>query len=165
MASNPIPKIDENNEVIGVTTITEARENGWPRRVTRIFIFNEKDEVLLQKRSLESRIHPGVWDCSGGHVDVDESYTEAGAREVQEELGMEVSVKEVSDPVLFDNTFYVLCKAHVHSEVTFILKTDEVTKTKWVSVDELSQMTTMHPDSFTPWVVDAWTKLKDKLIQ
>ena len=113
MASNPIPKIDADNNIIGETTITEARKNGWPRRVTRIFISNEKGEFLLQKRSTEARIHPGVWDCSGGHVDLGESYTQAGVREVFEELHTEVSVTEVTEPVFFENTFYVACRTTI----------------------------------------------------
>jgi len=163
MASNPIPKVNDKNEVIGETTISEAFENNWSRRVTRIFISNEKGEFLLQKRSLESKIHPGVWDCSGGHVDIGESYAEAGVREVFEELGVNLEVKEVSAPVFFDTTFYVVCRAQLDSSTELTLKIDEVTEVKWVSTDEYFQMVALHPSNFTPWVVHIWKTMKDAL--
>jgi len=165
MASDPIPKINNNNEIIGVTTITEARENGWPRRVTRIFIFNEKNELLLQKRSDEARIYPNLWDCSGGHVDVDESYVEAGSREVKEELGIDVEVREISEPVFYEDTFYVACKAVISSDTKFILKLDEIVETQWMQIDDFSNAVAVDPESYTAWTVHAWTNLKDKLVQ
>lgn len=164
MASSPIPKIDNNNEVVGETTIAEARQNGWPRRVTRIMIVNEKDQFLLQKRSAETVMHPNVWDCSGGHVDIGETYMQAGIREVAEELGVTVELKEVSLPVLFEGTFYQVCTAKLLSEVALTLKIDEVAEVKWISTNELSQMITLHPSSFTPWIVDLWINLKDELV-
>jgi len=163
MASNLIPKINNENEIVGVTTITKAIQNGWPRRVTRIIISNEKGQFLLQKRSMESKIHPGVWDCSGGHVDVDESYTEAGAREVFEELGVNVVVTEASDPILFEDTFYVVCVAKLHTDMVLALKTDEVTEVKWVAKEELMQLLKMHPGNFTPWVLHIWENFENKL--
>jgi isopentenyldiphosphate isomerase len=156
MASNPIPKINSSNEIIGVTTITDAFKHGWPRRVSRVIVTNEKGEYLLQKRSLESKIHPGVWDCSGGHVDVDETYTEAGAREVLEELGVDVVVESPSKPVLFENTFYVVCRAQIDSELVLTLQKHEVTEVMWASRSELLQMMRMHSGNFTPWVVHIW---------
>lgn len=164
MASQPIPKINDQNEVIGETTITEARQNGWPRRVTRIFIFNKKNQVLLQKRSAEARIHPNVWDCSGGHVDLGETYMEAGVREVREELAVEVTPRAVSEPVYHEHTFYVACVAQIKSDTQFSLKLNEVTEVKWVAVDELLQLVKLHPNSFTPWVVHAWSTLQAELI-
>lgn len=163
MASNPIPKLDNENNSIGETTITEARKNGWPRRVTRLFISNEKGEYLLQKRSAQTRIHPCVWDCSGGHVDVGESYTQAGVREVFEELQVHVSVTEVHEPIFFEDTFYVACCAVIDSKTNFILKEDEVVATKWVTKTELLQLLKLYPDHFTPWVVHAWENLEKEL--
>ena len=163
MASNPIPKIDSKNNIVGETTIKEARDHGWPRRVTRVFIFNEKEQVLLQKRSKTAAIHPDVWDCSGGHVDLAESYTEAGEREIHEELQAQVTVKEVAAPVFFEDTFYTPCTSFVDSNTEFVLKEDEVTDAKWVSRDELSQMIALHPSYFTPWLVHMWENYENKM--
>jgi isopentenyldiphosphate isomerase len=112
---------------------------------------------------VEAKIHPGVWDCSGGHVDVDETYVEAGAREVAEELGVTVEVTELSKPVFFDDTFYVVCAAKLKSETTVTLKEDEVTQVKWVTHDELLSLLKYHTESFTPWVVHLWENFESEL--
>ncbi len=162
--SNPIPKINENNEVVGTTTITEAKQNGWPRRVTRAVLFNELGEVLLQKRSEQSILYPGLWDCSGGHVDVGEDHVEAGRREVFEELGINVSLIEIGSPVFFEQTFYVICIGRISSDTFFVLKTNEVTQTKWLSVKELDVDIESNPEQFTPWFVHIWNNSKETLL-
>ena len=67
-----MPKIvfvDKNDNVIGSGTREEALQKGIIRRIVRIFLFNSKGELLIQKRSSNVRL-PGKWVQSvGGHVD------------------------------------------------------------------------------------------------
>ena len=94
---HPIPKINEQDEVIGETTIEEAVVNGWPRRVSRVFVFDESGNILLQKRSQTMLSYPGLWDQSAaGHVDIGEAYKDAAKRELYEELGLELNLVEVA---------------------------------------------------------------------
>lgn len=160
-----IPRINENNEVIGETTIREAKENGWPRRAVRVFIFDsEKKFLLLQKRSEYVYTEPGKWDISGGHVDVGETYVDAGKREIQEELGVTVEPIAISEPVYLDNTFYVACVAFVDRTIHLQLKLDEVERVSWIAVSEIQQLTQKDKDSYTTWLVDAWDRFHDKLM-
>lgn len=48
--------------------------------------------VLLAHRSPTRSAYPDVWDLPGGHVETGESELEALARELREELGVQVSV-------------------------------------------------------------------------
>lgn len=58
-------------------------------RVVHVLVFNERGELLLQKRSMNKDVAPGRWDTSvGGHVEPDEELAEAARREMQEELGI-----------------------------------------------------------------------------
>ena len=50
-----------------------------------ILITNDKDQVLLQKRS-----DTGEWCIPGGALEVGETYIEAATREVREEVGIDV---------------------------------------------------------------------------
>ena len=159
-----IPKVNSANEVIGETTITEARENGWPRRVSRAFIFNQDDQLLLQKRSPHVYTYPGRWDCCGGHVDVHESYAEAGSREINEELGIEITVHELAEPVFFEDTFYVVCKGVVDSNIKFTFNSQEVFEATWIEVAEFEEAINTNPDEYTTWIVHAWKKYCDTLI-
>lgn len=95
--ANKIPRVDENDQVIGETTIPEAKENGWPRRISRIFLFDGEGNILVQKRGPDMVSYPNRLDQSaGGHVDLGETYMEAAYREMKEELGIEgVDLKEI----------------------------------------------------------------------
>lgn len=49
------------------------------------------DTVLLCHRRGDRRWYPDVWDLPGGHVEANETPTDALIREVQEELGVTLS--------------------------------------------------------------------------
>jgi len=55
-------------------------------------IVNDKDEVLLVKRSQNSRTEPGQWSRPGGQVEFGEHGATATEREVEEETGIKVKV-------------------------------------------------------------------------
>ena len=46
--------------------------------------------VLLVHRSANKRAYPGVWDLPGGHLEAGESELGALARELHEELGVQI---------------------------------------------------------------------------
>lgn len=53
-------------------------------------------QVLLALRSPSKHSNPGVWDLPGGHVEADESELAALARELHEELGVQIALASVS---------------------------------------------------------------------
>jgi 8-oxo-dGTP diphosphatase len=50
------------------------------------------DKVLIARRSDNKHFLPGIWEIPGGHVEFGESLSEAIAREVEEELHIQVMV-------------------------------------------------------------------------
>lgn len=44
--------------------------------------------LLLVRRASDGEEYPGVWDFPGGHCEGDESFDDAAARELKEELGV-----------------------------------------------------------------------------
>lgn len=82
--------VNDKDEVIGAGTKEEAWKHGNIFRSVKIFIFNTKGELLIQKRSLNLANFPGKWDMSvGGHVDEGGEYMDAAVREIKEEVGIE----------------------------------------------------------------------------
>lgn len=58
-------------------------------RVINILLFNDNNEVLLQKRSKTKDLYPGYYCASAsGHVIKGETYEQTAYREMQEELGI-----------------------------------------------------------------------------
>ena len=82
--------VNEKGEVIG--TAPRSRCHGDPtlvHRAAHVLVFNSEGSLLLQLRSKNKDIQPGKWDTSvGGHLGVGESYEQAAAREMAEELGV-----------------------------------------------------------------------------
>ena len=111
------------------------------RLTVHICIF-DGDRMLIQKRSMGKRIHPGLWDLSSaGQVDAGEDSHEGASREVREELGLRYGITEndlcvtVRMPHTFDDT-YIL--EYDGSPIT--LQESEVDEIAWASADEIVSM-------------------------
>ena len=53
--------VDENDKKIGVEEKIKVHKEGILHRAFSIFIFNDKKELLLQRRALEKYHSPGLW--------------------------------------------------------------------------------------------------------
>jgi mutator protein MutT len=62
-------------------------------------IFNSEGRVFLAKRGKEARNESGKWEFPGGAVDFGETLEHALRREVREEFGFEIEVRELLDVV------------------------------------------------------------------
>lgn len=75
-----------------IKTLPRSDIHGNPslvHRVVHVLIFNSREELFLQKRSMNKDVAPGKWDTSvGGHVMSGETLDEAVKREMKEELGI-----------------------------------------------------------------------------
>ena len=62
-----------------------------------VIIFNEKNQVLLQKRA-----DVGLWGIPSGHIEIGETVSEAAIREIKEETDLDIKIKKLigvySDP-------------------------------------------------------------------
>ena len=84
---------DVLNEIGHYTNLKETREKchieGLWHKAVSIFVVNSNNEVLLQKRSSNKKMWPGMWDVTaGGHVLAGEFGFQAVRRELKEELGI-----------------------------------------------------------------------------
>lgn len=89
MDDESLYEVDEQDQVIGPRARGELHRLGLRHRAVHILVFNAREELFLQKRSLSKDINPGLWDTSAaGHVDFGESYEACAERELGEELGV-----------------------------------------------------------------------------
>lgn len=74
-------------------TSFEKRYCNRPFRLSvHALIRNQANEILILKRSLNSRINGGKWDLPGGKIEVGENFDEALIREVKEETGIIIDI-------------------------------------------------------------------------
>jgi geranylgeranyl diphosphate synthase type I len=89
--------VDRNDKVLRLESRDKCQEGkGILHRAFSVYIFNNKGELLIQKRSKYKELWPLYWApscCS--HPSEQESYVEAGERRLKEELGFTVSLRMV----------------------------------------------------------------------
>lgn len=90
MSEEMLSEVDKDGKVMGVITRSEAHSGSKKLHpVIHVHIFNNRGDLLLQKRSLTKKIQPGKWDTSvGGHIAHGEKIELALERESFEELGI-----------------------------------------------------------------------------
>lgn len=82
------------------------------------------------------------WNLPGGRLHRDETPQEGLAREIREELGIEV---EIGEPIHVDTFisesigphFSVFYRATLAGKAAFTLQADEIAEVRWLSPDEL----------------------------
>jgi len=90
-------ELNENGEKTGRRiTREEAHKLGLWHNAAVLFVINEKEQVVLQKRSLDKPNWPGKLDVSsGGHTNAGEETVDTAIRELLEELEIEADPKDV----------------------------------------------------------------------
>jgi isopentenyldiphosphate isomerase len=143
--------VDEHNNMVGAAPRHEMRAQNLPHRSTYVLVFNSRDQLYVQKRTLSKDVFPGYYDpASGGVVLAGESYEQGAERELEEEMG----IRNVPLTRLFD--FYF---ADEHTRVwggTFscvydgavVLQKEEVEAVTLMTIEEIFRRAETEP--FTP---------------
>ena len=139
---------------------------GILHRAFAIFIFNDKNQLLIQKRSKLKKLWPGYWENScSSHPFKGETYLKAGERRLKEELGFNYQLKFI-DKFLYQASYKDIGS---ENEICTVLigkynkepKPDpkEVADWKWINPKELKKEIAKNPQKYTPWVKIGLKKL------
>lgn len=89
VAEEQVVVVDDENNVIGSAARSEVRAGRLCHRAVYVFVTTSSGELLIQERTMTKDVWPGAYDlAAGGVVDVGESYDQAAARELEEEMGI-----------------------------------------------------------------------------
>ncbi|WIV90325.1 isopentenyl-diphosphate Delta-isomerase [Proteus appendicitidis] len=136
----------------------EAHIVGALHRAFSIFIFNSKQQLLIQQRAISKYHSGGLWAntcCS--HPLPNELLSDAIHRRLNEELGMKCDMQpigtilyneKVTDDLIeheFDHLFLGFSNELPHSNP------DEVMNYRWISLDTLYQDTEENPQNYSAW--------------
>jgi isopentenyldiphosphate isomerase len=110
------------------------------------WIINYDFKVLIQQRSKQCTILPGIWALTTGRVVSAENSQQACIREIYEELGIRILRNEIffikriirNDGLNLIWDIYMVTKNINYSD--FQLQHAEVEQIKWVSIDEYISM-------------------------
>ena len=145
--------VDRDNREIAAVARSLMRSQRLIHRACYIFVFNAAGELFIQKRTQSKDIYPGFWDAAaGGVVLAGESYENAAARELAEELGLlRVKLDMLFDHYCEDAGNRVWGRIfRCRSEGPFTLQAEEVESGQFLSpaqVEELAMQELFTPDS------------------
>lgn len=158
MKKEQVILVNEKDEQIGLMEKIEAHEKALLHRAFSVFVFNDKNELMIQQRALGKYHSPGLWTntcCSHQHEG--ESNIDAGKRRLQEEMGFSTNLRETISFIYkapFDNGLtehefdHILVGDYNEEPVP---NPDEVADWKWMTLEALKTDMEKNPLIYTEW--------------
>lgn len=150
--------VDKNDKVLGFMEKIQAHREGLLHRAFSVFLFNSKNELLLQQRALSKYHSPGLWTntcCS--HPRENESTMDAANRRLLEEMGMECTLEQKHHfiyKVKLDQGMTEHELDHVFigvSDQAPLLNKDEAASFKYMDLETCLEDVRVNPNTYTEW--------------
>ena len=157
--STQVLLVNELDQPLELMDKLEAHQNGQLHRAFSIFIFNSKNQFILQQRADHKYHAGGLWTntCCSHPLSEENLITEAKER-LMEEMGMEVDFLEESFSFTYRAEFENGLIEHEYDHVLVgfsdlepNLNPQEVKNWKAIYFEDLDQEVQNNPDQFTPW--------------
>ena len=133
---NPTGKIMEKND-------KKVFDKGLYHLGADVWIINNENKILIQKRSEQKRLEPNVWAMTGGSVILGEKSKETIVREAKEELDIDINPNELKLITKFKtgnvwiDTYILKCNYDI-SKMKF--QAEEVSDAKWATWSEINTL-------------------------
>ena len=162
--------VDKNDTQIGLMSKLDAHKKGILHRAFSVFVLNNNNEIMLQKRAYNKYHSGGLWTntcCS--HQREGENSIEAGKRRLLEEMGFETELKIITSfiyKVEFENGLtehefdYLLIGKYIKSPV---INKQEVADWKWMKVELIADDIKLNPNNYTSWFKIIFDKFQNKI--
>jgi isopentenyl-diphosphate Delta-isomerase len=159
--------VDEKDQPIGTMGKLEVHQKALLHRAFSVFIFNEKGEMLLQKRAVNKYHSAGLWTnacCS--HPKPGTDTLSAASNRLKEEMGFTSRLEKAFDFIYkapFDNGLTEYEFDHVfigYYDGEIIPNPDEVADYCFKSVTDIKNSLLSHADKYTIWFKIAFPKLE-----
>ena len=163
--------VNEQDGEVGSMEKMEAHRKGALHRAFSVFIFNDRDEMLLQQRAITKYHSGGLWTnacCS--HPRPGEETEAAALRRLQEELGFTAPLTKIFDfhyNASFDNGLTEHEFDHVYVGIytgKINPNPSEVQDYCYKKMEEVSSTIQSHPHKYTAWFCIAFPKVAEWLV-
>jgi len=163
--------VNENDVETGIMEKMQAHKEGKLHRAFSVFILNEKNEMLLQKRAAHKYHSAGLWSnacCS--HPRPKEETVLAAVRRLDEEIGLRDCKLEHAFSFLYKTSLENGLSEHEFDHV-FIgrsnqapqLNFDEASEIKYIALDALELDMIENSDQYSYWFKKAMPDLLNYL--
>lgn len=150
--------VDEQDNDIGVMEKIKAHQEGLLHRAFSVFIFNDKEELLLQQRASSKYHSAGLWTntcCS--HPRPNETIKDAANRRLFEEMGISCNLK-IKTNFIYKTPFENGLTEHEYDYVLVgntnqnpQINKEEVENFKWMSILDIKNDIISNPHHYTSW--------------
>ncbi len=134
-------------------TKTTIKKQGIWHHTVHIWMLNENNQLLLQKRAANKSLYPGLWDISvGGHIRSGETKESAAIREIAEEILLDIPEDRLNyqysirNCKMDDDGIEIRAINHIFTVIldtsndNYAVDNEEVQDLKWVELDELDEL-------------------------
>ena len=161
--------VDKDDNELGLMEKLEVHQKGLLHRAFSVFLLNDSNQLLLQKRALDKYHSPGLWTntcCS--HPRKNEKTIDAAHRRLFEEMGIKSELKLFTSFIYkaeFDNGLiehefdHVIVGSFVGNPVINQL---EVCDWKWEDLDLIKENLKTYPNDYTEWFKIIFLKFYNK---
>lgn len=150
--------VNGKDEQIGLMPKMEAHEKALLHRAFSVFVFNERNELMIQQRAYGKYHSPGLWTntcCS--HQREGESNIDAGKRRLMEEMGFSTGLQDTISFIykapfengLTEHEFDHILVGDYNGKPN--INPEEVNDWKWVSLGDLKKDMAENPMIYTEW--------------
>jgi isopentenyldiphosphate isomerase len=143
--------VDDDDRVIATVTRAEMRARRLQHRAVSIAVLGSDGRLLVHRRADSKDVWPGMWDlAAGGVVAAGESYDEAAARELAEELGVHgVELVPLAEGRFRDESVALIGRGYrCTHDGPFTFTDGEIAEVRWVDRAALEQL--MAVERFVP---------------
>lgn len=89
-----VERVDAQDRALRPVSWTDAVREGWLHRIAVVVCHDRQGRILVHRRAEQLSRFPGYYEVGvGGALLVGESYEQAAARELEEELGVSTTVR------------------------------------------------------------------------
>ena len=136
---------DEKNEKsVGVAERVYVHENNLWHREIAVWVMNEKNEVLLQRRSSKKKQGANKFSITAGHIAVNEKEVSAAIRELKEEIGLNFIESDLKLIDIYrneqknNNCFSYMYLVKTNKKIgDMTMQEEEVSELKYISIEDL----------------------------
>lgn len=145
---------------------SDIKRDGDYHRAIAVLVINNNNEILMQKRSSNKKVYPNLWSIFvKGHVQAGESSIDACIRELNEEVGINITSNELNylytifEKVIKENFIerifydtYILRKDFNLNDIT--IQKEELSEIKLVDSNKVISLIENNDKSLVPNLED-----------
>ncbi|HHG8773665.1 TPA: isopentenyl-diphosphate Delta-isomerase [Raoultella planticola] len=163
MTGEHVILLDEQDKPAGMLEKYAAHTLNTPLHLAfSCWLFNQRGQLLVTRRSLGKKAWPGVWTNSVcGHPQEGETFEQAVTRRSRFELGVDIAnvasvhpefrYRAVAPNGIVENEVCPVYAAQITSPLR--PNSDEVMDYQWCELEALLQALAVTPWAFSPWMV------------